>query len=170
MEDYYLIVSALVPYKRVGTAVRAFGRDGRKLVVIGTGSDENRIKRGARENIRFLGNVDDRTLREYYRRARALIFPGEEDFGITPLEAMACGRPVIAYAKGGALETVQENSTGIFFQEATEEGLMAAVDIFERMSFTIPEARRRALEFSRPTFKRRIQEFIEQRIREHLKV
>lgn len=166
--DYYLIVSALVPYKRVDLAVKAFSGSGRRLVVIGTGSDEKRITGIASAGVEFLGNVDDKTLLRYYRGARALIFPGEEDFGITPLEAMACGRPVIAYGKGGAMETVQDGVTGLFFHEQTAEALMGAVDNFERISFTKDRARQRALEFSRPKFMNKIKEFIESRCRETL--
>jgi len=165
--DYYLIVSALVPYKRVGLAVRAFSRDGRRLVVIGTGSDERRIRRGATSNVEFLGNIDDRALLRYYRGARALIFPGEEDFGITPLEAMACGRPVIAYSRGGALETVVDGVTGVFFDGGSEEALLAAVDKFESMSFTVENARRRAEQFSKSNFIKEISGFVEAQIREH---
>lgn len=166
-EDFYLVVSALVPYKRVGLAVRAFSGRGRRLVVIGTGSDEKRIRAPAGDGVEFLGNVDDGTLRSYYRRARALIFPGEEDFGITPLEAMACACPVIAYGKGGALETVVDGETGLFFHEQKAGALIAAVDKFERMSFTISEIRRRAEEFAKPIFTENIRDFVEERYKEH---
>lgn len=165
-EDYYLIVSALVPYKKVGMAVRAFSGSGKKLYVIGTGSDEDRIRRLDGPDVTFLGNVEDELLREYYRGAKALIFPGEEDFGITPLESMACGRPVIAFAKGGALETVVEGKTGHFFKEPTSKALMAAVDNFERMSFTVTSVRERALEFSKSIFMNKIKEFIDARMKE----
>jgi glycosyltransferase involved in cell wall biosynthesis len=158
--EYYLVVSALVPYKHVGLAIKAFRGKGKELVVIGTGSDEKRMRRLGGPNVTFLGNVDDETLRSYYRGAHALIFPGEEDFGITPLEAMACGTPVIAYGKGGALETVIDGTTGLFFQEQSEEALLAAVDNFERMQFTSSIARKRALEFSNSIFMNNIREFI----------
>ncbi len=165
-EDYYLVVSALVPYKRVGMAVRAFGSAGRRLVVIGSGSEERRIRRQAGPSVTLLGNVDDETLRGYYRRARALIHPGEEDFGITPLEAMACGRPVIALGRGGALETVLDGTTGLLFRKGTEEALLGAVDKFERMSFTSADSRRRALEFAIPVFSEKIGKYLERRVRE----
>jgi glycosyltransferase involved in cell wall biosynthesis len=168
-EDYYLVVSALVPYKRVGLAVQAFSRAGRKLVVIGSGSDEKRIRRLAGPTVRLLGNVDDQILRTYYRGARALIFPGEEDFGITPLEAMACGTPVIAYAKGGALETVVEGKTGVFFSEQTVESLLDAVDKFERMSFTSGESRSRSMKFAEPIFTRVLKDYIAARVEEHFR-
>ena len=165
-DEYYLVVSALVPYKKVGLAVRAFSGTDRKLVVIGTGSDEQRVRRIDGANITFLGNVDDATLRAYYRGAKALIFPGEEDFGFTPLESMACGTPVIAYARGGALETAEHETTGFFFEKQSRQALRAAVDNFERMSFTVQTVRGRALEFSRPNFMNNIREFIEARFRE----
>lgn len=166
--DYYLIVSALVPYKRVDLAVKAFSGSGKRLVVVGTGSDEEHITGMASSGVEFLGNVDDKTLLHYYRGAKALIFPGEEDFGITPLEAMACGRPVIAFGKGGAMETVQDGVTGLFFHQQTPEALMGAVDNFERISFTKERARLRAVEFSRPIFMNKIREYVESRFGETL--
>lgn len=169
-EEFYLIVSALVPYKRVDLAINAFKKSGKELVVIGTGSDEKHIKGMGAANIRILGNLHDEELRNYYRRAKALIFPGEEDFGITPLESMACGRPVIAFARGGALETVIEGKTGVFFREQTEEALIEAVDNFETMSFTSSVSRRRALEFSNEIFMENIREFVDQRYREFQEV
>ena len=169
-EDFYLIVSALVPYKRVDLAINAFRKSGKRLVVIGTGSDARHIDSLKAPNIEILGNLHDEELRDYYRRAKALIFPGEEDFGITPLESMACGRPVIAYARGGALETVVDGKTGVFFKDQTEEALIEAVDNFETMSFTSIVSRRRALEFSNDIFMKNIREFVEQRYREFQEV
>jgi glycosyltransferase involved in cell wall biosynthesis len=105
-EDFYLIVSALVPYKRVDLAVDAFNQNGKRLLIIGTGNSQESLKKKAKNNIEFLGWSSDDEIAGYYKRCKALIFPGEEDFGIVPVEAQACGKPVIAYAKGGALETV----------------------------------------------------------------
>jgi glycosyltransferase involved in cell wall biosynthesis len=99
--------------------------------VIGDGPERARLMRTAPENVRFLGRVDDDSLAEAYRSARALIFPGEEDFGLTPVEAMASGRPVIAYGRGGARETVRDGETGLFFEDQSPEGLRAALDRFE---------------------------------------
>ena len=118
-EDFYLIVSALVPYKKIGMAIEVFNQLGFRLVIIGDGPESDSLKRGAKKNVEFLGWQSDSVIRDYYRRAKALIFPGEEDFGIVPLEIQSCGGFVIAYGRGGTLETVQENETGIFFNESS---------------------------------------------------
>ncbi len=130
-EDFYLIVSQLTPYKRVDIAVEAFNRLGKKLVVIGEGSERARLEDKAGDHIQFLGSQPFPVLKDHYRRCRALIFPGIEDFGITPLEAQASGRPVIAYGKGGVLETIVDRVTGLFFAEQNAECLIDAVERFE---------------------------------------
>lgn len=150
-EDYYLIVSALVPYKRTDLAVRAMTRLGRKLVVIGDGPERTALQKIAGPRVRFLGWQTDEAIRDHYRRARALIFPGEEDFGIVPVEAQSCGLSIIAYGKGGALETVSKK-TGVFFNEPTETALIDAVERFEAVSFEPVEARANALRFGRNRF------------------
>jgi len=125
--DFDLIVSALVPYKRLDLAVRAYGRVGFPLVIVGTGTERRHLERGAGPNVRFLGWQSDEEVLSLYRNCRLLVFPGEEDFGIVPVEAQACGRPVVAFAKGGALETVKADVSGVFFNEQTEEALLDAV-------------------------------------------
>jgi len=129
--DYYLVVSAFAPYKRLDLAILAFNELGYRLKVVGTGQDEKRLKGLAGPNIEFLGWQPSDSLVDLYSGCKAFIFPGEEDFGITPLEAMASGRPVIAYAKGGALETVrglgEDNPTGVFFKEQSVGALVKAV-------------------------------------------
>jgi len=125
-EDYYLIVSELVPYKRIDAAVRVFARSGRKLKIAGAGPEFAALKRLARPNIEFCGRVTDGELRELYARCRALLMPGEEDFGITTVEALASGKPVIALARGGALETVPHYG-GILYRDATDEALREAI-------------------------------------------
>ena len=151
--DAYLCAGEITPYKKIDLAVEAFTRNGRPLVVVGGGaSRELRDKAGP--NVRFLGAVDDATLAFWYARCRALVYPGVEDFGIVPLEVMASGRPVIAYARGGATETVVAGTTGIFFEDQTVEALTAAVDRFERIAgrFDPHAIRRHAERFDRPKF------------------
>jgi len=123
-EDYFLIVSALTPFKKIDLAVQAFNKVGRKLVIIGDGAQRKTLESMAKDNIEFLGRKDDAVVREYMQNCRALIFPGEEDFGITPVEAMAAGKPVLAYGMGGVLESVQAGKSGEFFEEPTVDSLL----------------------------------------------
>ena len=123
-----LIVSALVPYKRVDLAVRAYNRLGYPLKIAGTGGEYRRLKMLAAPHIDLLGWKTDQEIVDLYRRCRFLIFPGEEDFGIVPLEAQACGKPVIAYGRGGALETLKSEKTGMFFKQPCEDELLAAIE------------------------------------------
>lgn len=126
-EDFYLVVSALVPYKRVDLAVDAFAASGRKLVVVGDGPDYKALKRKEKANIEFAGKVPFAEIQSLYSRAAGLIFPGVEDFGIVPVEAQAHGCPVVAYGRGGALETVTRD-TGVFFKEQTADAVARAVE------------------------------------------
>lgn len=149
-EDFYLTVTALTPYKRLDQAVSAFGRLGRPLRIIGTGPEAARLRRGAPDNVTFLGWQPDHVVRDHYRRCRALVFPGEEDFGLVPLEAAACGAPVIAYAAGGALETVLDargagpaGPTGVLYAPQTAEALARAVERFEQSGRQFPPERLR---------------------------
>jgi len=137
-EDFYLMVTALAPYKRVDQAIEAFARLGWPLRIIGSGQQEDALRRVAPANVTLMGWQDDAAVRDHYRRCRALIFPGEEDFGLVPLEAMACGAPVIAYGAGGALETVLDvagddpaGPTGLLYTPQTADGLADAVRRFE---------------------------------------
>jgi glycosyltransferase involved in cell wall biosynthesis len=159
-EDYYLALSAFAPYKRLDLAVEACHRLGRPLVVIGTGQDEARLKALGGSSVRFLGWQSDEAIREHLRRCRALLFPGEEDFGIVPLEAQACGAPVIAYGRGGATETVippggRREPTGVWFTEQSAEGLMEAITAFEawHSDFSPNAARRQAQRFNAHRFR-----------------
>ena len=130
-EDFYLIVSQLVGYKRIDVAVEAFNKLKRRLIIIGDGPERPRLEKSANSNITFLGGRSSQELKDYYRRCRAFVFPGIEDFGIAPLEAQASGRPVIAYRRGGTLETVVEGETGLFFDRQEAEDLIEAVKAFE---------------------------------------
>jgi glycosyltransferase involved in cell wall biosynthesis len=154
-EDFYLVVSACAPYKRLDLAVEACRRLGRQLVVIGSGQDEKRLRALAGPTVRFLGWQPDAVIRDHLRRCRALLFPGEEDFGIVPLEANACGTPVIAFDRGGATETLvplggSREPTGLFFAEQHPDCLASAVEHFEtnRDAFDPAAARQQAHHFN----------------------
>ena len=145
---YDLIVSALVPYKRVDLAVHAYRRLGWPLKIAGTGTGYESLRRLAGPQVEFLGWQSDEQLRALYRQARLLLFPGEEDFGIVPLEAQACGRPVVAFARGGVLETVLAGETGVFFTEQTEAALLAAVETAAAQCWSRDTIRRQAERFA----------------------
>lgn len=162
-EPYFLILSRLVKYKRIDLAVKAFNELGLPLVIIGDGEERESLQQMAKSNIKFLGRQPDEAIKDYYAKCRGFIFPGEEDFGITPLEAMASGRPVIAFGKGGALETVVENKTGLFFKEQTMDSLVEAVKKFETISFDKNEIRAHAYKWDEMFFKEKIQKFIEEK-------
>lgn len=171
-DGYYLIVSALVPYKRIDIAVEAFGATGRKLLIAGNGPELPRLKKMASANVSFVENVADEEVVKYMSKCTALIFPGEEDFGIVPLEAQACGKPVIAFGKGGALETViglnhnqagEANFTGIFFYEQNPKTLLKAVRLFEEQRGKIDahKCRDNATKFDRFLYKKLMKKYIE---------
>lgn len=161
-EEFYLAVGQLVPYKRADLLVEAFNLNGRPLVIIGTGEMERTLRSRAKSNIRFLGWQPLEVLKRYYAKCRALIFPGIEDFGIVPVEAMACGKPVVCLAAGGALETVIDGVTGVYFREQTAAQLNAAVDRFERSSgdFSPEKIREHSMQFSEPNFRADFQAFV----------
>ncbi len=162
-EDFYLIVSALVPYKRIDIAVEAFARTGRKLIIVGDGPEYRRLRELATANVEFTGWIDDRAVAALYGRCRGFLFPGEEDFGITAVEAQAAGTPVIAYARGGCLETVVgadvqlrphvDGATGVFFHEQSPRDLNAAIARFELLDFDPEALRQNATRFSTQRFK-----------------
>jgi len=155
-EKFYLVVSAFAPYKRIDLAVEACTRLKRELVVIGTGQDEKRLRLIGGPTVRFLGWQSNNTIRDHMRRCSALLFPGEEDFGIVPVEAQGCGTPVIAFGRGGAAETIiaGPNATGVLFEEQTVESLVEAVRGFEREldRFAPMVVRQNALRFRKERF------------------
>ena len=154
VSDFYLYAGELVSYKRPDLVIEAFNKSGKKLVVIGEGSEKRKLKKSSKNNITFLGRVEFDVLKQNYSSCKALIFPGVEDFGIIPLEVMASGRPVIAYAKGGALETVIDEKTGVLFDEQTAESLNSAISLFEKISnrFHSAELRSHVKNYSKQCF------------------
>ena len=160
-EDFYLAASRLVPYKRVDVIVEAFRlMPSRKLVVIGDGPQLSRLKKRATANIELLGYQDGATLQAHMASARAFVFAADEDFGIMPVEAQACGTPVIALGRGGAKETVIAGQTGCFFESQTPEAIVSAVEQFESESFDPYLIRANAERFSIPRFRREIEELV----------
>jgi len=166
-KDYYLYAGELRAYKRPDLAVRACKRMGRKLVVAGNGKMQDSLASLAsgNNNIRFLGRVSDKELCRLYGEARALLFPGVEDFGIVPVEAQAAGTPVIALRKGGVLETVKEGKSGLFFNEETVESLCAGIEDFESRQYFAADCRRNAANFSPDGFKKGMEAVIAEAIR-----
>ncbi|MET5442813.1 glycosyltransferase family 4 protein [Klebsiella aerogenes] len=169
-DNYYFTASRLVPYKRIDLIVEAFSQmPDKKLVVIGDGSEMNKIRSKASNNIEILGYQPNHVMEDYMKKTRAFVFAAEEDFGITPVEAQACGTPVIAFGKGGALETIRPidvaEPTGVFFNEQKVEAVMAAVNRFEQESHILkPEyCRKNALRFSNERFQREIKQYVEQK-------
>lgn len=159
-EDHYLIVSTLVPYKRIELAIEACNQLQRRLVIIGDGPQRKSLKRMSGETISFLGYAKRDVVLNYMQKAKAFLFTGDEDFGIAPLEAMACGTPVIAYGGGGALETVVEGETGIFFREPEVASLIQSMKKFETMTFDPFVCRKQAEKFSRTYFEKSLRQRI----------
>lgn len=166
-EDFYVAFSRLVPYKRIDLAIKAIKNTGKQLVIIGGGSEEKKLKELAHgdKNIIFLGRASDDVLRKNLQTCKAMIFCAEEDFGLAPLEAQACGSPVIAFGRGGATETVVDGITGVFFEEQTEESLKNAIKRFEKLyekkSFTQENIINQALSFNRERFVKEFTETVE---------
>jgi glycosyltransferase involved in cell wall biosynthesis len=159
-DDYYVVLARLVPYKRIDLAVKACTLLNRKLVVIGTGTALEELKKDAGPSINFVGRASDEEVEYYVSRCQALIFPGEEDFGMAPLEVAAAGRPTIAYRAGGAIETVVEDVTGAFFDEQTTECLAEAIVGFEKRQWPSDVIRRHAEGFSTEAFQERFRSFL----------
>jgi len=166
-EDYFLMVGRLLVYKRFDIAIEAFNRLEIPLKIIGTGPEFAKLKKMANWNVEFLGNVDVETLKKHYQNCRALVFPQEEDFGIVAVEAMACGRPVIAYRGGGAVESIKEGETGLFFDEQKVDSLIGAVKKFNSDKFSSDRISAHAAKFGKDVFKKKIEEFVEKSYHEH---
>lgn len=161
-KDYYLLAGQLVGYKRPDLAIAACVRMGRKIVVIGNGHERGALERQYAANplVKFLGRVDDEELKATYGGAKALLFPGLEDFGIVPVEAEAAGTPVIAYGRGGALETVVDGETGLFFGDQSVESLCAAIENFEARTWSVEACRAQARNFTKENFVRRMRDVV----------
>jgi glycosyltransferase involved in cell wall biosynthesis len=172
-EDYYIAIGRLVDYKRFDLSIEACTKLGRRLLIIGDGPAKKSLQRVAGPTVIFLGELSDSEMRNYLASSRALLFPGEEDFGIVPVEAQSFGKPVIAYASGGALETVRgafpeeteaENPTGVFFRERSATGLLQAIIRFESMEqqgkFRSQIIRQQAARFDKTRFQERMTEFV----------
>jgi glycosyltransferase involved in cell wall biosynthesis len=164
--DYYLIVSRLVSYKRIDLAVEACAKMGKMLVVIGDGPDRKRLESLAGPTIRFLGRLPDEQVVHNMQHCSALIFPGIEDFGITPLEVNACGRPVVAYKGGGALDTIIQDVTGVFFEQQTVDCLVGVLQTMAMKKWNSFKIRKRAEEFSEEAFMERLFMIIEDQMNE----
>ncbi len=162
-EGFYLTASRMVPYKKIDLIVETFSKTDKKLVVIGTGPDMEKIKKFSGNNIKFLGFASDEVLLEYMQKAKAFVFAAEEDFGIVPVEAQACGTPVICLGKGGTKETVIDAVTGVHFEEQTLESLTKAIEKFETLEFNPIEIRKHSLKFSKERFEKEIEAFVNQK-------
>lgn len=168
-EDYYLVLGQLVSYKKVDLAVKAFNESGKKLIVIGDGEQREILQKLAKDNVKILGYQPVEMVQNYLMKCRALVFPGVEDFGIVPLEAMASGKPVIAFAKGGALETVIEGKTGCLFYEQTVESLNQAILSFESNFNMQPhQIREQVLNLSKESFKEKIRNYISEIVQKEM--
>lgn len=170
-EDFYVVFSRFVPYKRIDLSIKACGKLGKKLVVIGGGSQEAELKALAKEtfsshpdDVKFTGRISDSEVQDYLQRCKAMIFSAEEDFGIIPVEVQACGRPVIAFGKGGALETVKDGVTGVFFDKQETESVCTAIKNFEELSergtFVSEKIVEHAKSFSAERFRKELREHI----------
>ncbi|GGI98645.1 hypothetical protein GCM10007978_40570 [Shewanella hanedai] len=167
-DDYYFTCSRMVPYKKIDLIVETFSNmPDRKLVVIGDGPDMDKIKSKATSNIELMGYQSFSVLKDKMSHAKAFVFAAEEDFGIVPVEAQACGTPVIAFGKGGALETVKEGVSGIFFKEQNVDSLSDAINIFETMKFNPVLIREHAEQFSTEHFKSQIQSLVNKKFKEY---
>ena len=164
---FYLLVSRLVSYKRVDLAIQAFNDLSKKLVIIGEGEEQSRLRKLAKKNIRFVGRLTDKELVRYYQSCRAVIFPGEEDFGLVAIEAQAAGKPVIGYRHGGLTETVVHGKTGWLFSEPSSQALAQAVTSFENRKWSPALCQQQAKKFAKRKFQKTFQSFVEVQWQKH---
>lgn len=161
IDKYYLIVSRLVPYKSIDYVISAFNKIGSKLIIVGNGLDEKRLKNASRINIEYVnGDLTDEKLCWYYQNCEALIFPGEEDFGLTAVEVQACGKPVIGYNRGGVTETVVPGVTGLFYRSKTSQALIDIINKFKITRFDADKCRMNALSYSKKKFQLKIEKTV----------
>ena len=164
--DYYVIVGRMASIKRFDVVIKAFNQNKKKLIVIGDGEKlDDLVRLSTSDNIHFFGFLESKLVGEYICKAKAFIQVGIEGFGIAPLEAQACGTPVIAFAKGGVVETVIDKQTGVFFDEQTEESLNFAINEFEELQFDQTLIRNHALSFSHEVFEKKMRDFVESKIK-----
>ena len=169
-EDFYLTASRLVAYKKTKLIVEAFIESRKPLIVAGTGTEYEEIKKIATSNITVLGYVQDEKILELMSHAKAFVFASYEDFGIVPVEAMACGTPIIAYGKGGIRDTVVDGKTGIFFHEQTVKSLNYAVNKFESTTFDYEYISKEASKFSTQRFEKEIKTFVDEKVEKFFNV
>lgn len=167
--NYFLMVGRLIAYKRFDIAIEAFNRLGLPLRIIGRGPEYDRLRKIAGPTIEFLGRVPDEELPKQYAGCRAFIFPQEEDFGIVAIEAMASGRPVVAFRGGDIEERVEEGVSGVFFDEQSADSIVSAVRRFEKLSFDSGKIREKAVPFDKAVFKRKIGEYVSNALEEHFR-
>jgi glycosyltransferase involved in cell wall biosynthesis len=167
-KEYFLMVGRLIAYKRHDIAIKAFNRLGLPLKIIGRGPEMKRLKKLAGPTIEFLGRVPETDLPKYYAECRGFVFPQEEDFGIVAIEAMASGRPLIAYRGGDITEHMQEGKMGVYFDEQTPEAIVRAVEGFDEKNYDPTYIRSQALRFDKERFKATIKDYVESALAEHL--
>jgi len=160
ISNYFLMVGRLLAYKHFDIGIKAFNKLELPLKIVGNGPERKNLGKIAKKNIEFLGELRGEELKKYYQRCQALVFPQEEDFGLVALEAMACGRPVIAYQGGGALESIKQDKTGIFFDQQTPESLIRAINKFRADKFNPQKIRKHVLKFDKEIFKKKIKDFV----------
>ena len=169
--DFYLYVGRIVEWKRIDIIIESFNKSGKEVHIVGNGDRAyiDYLKGISKDNIKFLEDIEEEELIDQYRRCIALIYPQKEDFGITPIEALACGKPVIGYSQGGVLESVVDNKTGVFFDTQNEESLTSAIDRFERLSFSEKVCRNSSKRFSQEVFSKNIKKTVEDLWKKRLK-